>query len=241
MKERGYRTVGVQSNKWLKAEFGFDRYVPVRGLVSSDRVTQTAIQALTLARQEGTPLFLFLHYYDAHSDFRANVNNRRPYFVPPGFEPVVPQDPDYVCKGSLCATEFLIAANRAGEGVDTRKLEAIESLYAAGVRFVDSQVGELLKALKSLGLYDEALILVTADHGEGFMEHGQFLHDQTYEETTRVPLVIKFPENRHAGEQRQGPFALMDLMPTVIDSVGAPVPAYRPGQSLLESRRLSSG
>jgi len=109
----------------------------------------------------------------------------------------------------------------------------VSRLYDGEVSYLDTQVGELFAALKRWGLYDEALIVFTADHGEEFFEHGGWGHGATlYEEQLRVPLIIKYPGNRYAGTIDEGLARSLDIAPTVLDVVGLPVPAAMQGVSL---------
>jgi arylsulfatase A-like enzyme len=99
--------------------------------------------------------------------------------------------------------------------------EAMLELYRAMVRFSDRHLGSLMGELKRRQLYDQALIVVCADHGESFGEHRQFAHSgEPFDEQVHVPLVIKFPAGRHAGKRHPGLVELVDLLPTVLDLAG---------------------
>lgn len=96
------------------------------------------------------------------------------------------------------------------------------AMYEENVRFADHLVGRLLDDLRQQQRYDDALIIVTADHGEAFYEHGRFLHtSRLYEEYVHVPLVIKWPSSFTGFEPRvDTPVSLLDLAPTLIDGLG---------------------
>ena len=84
------------------------------------------------------------------------------------------------------------------------------------------KVGELFDELRDLGLYDRSLIVVTSDHGDGFMEHGFISHSTTpYEELVRVPLVVKLPGGRFGGRVVEEQVRLADVMPTILETAGA--------------------
>jgi arylsulfatase A-like enzyme len=103
--------------------------------------------------------------------------------------------------------------------IEKRDLECVVSLYDGGIAYTDNAIGRLLDELRQLGIYDDTLIIITADHGEGFMEHGRVLHSQPYRELTRVPLIMKLPgSKRHARIEEM--IGLIDLMPTILDIVG---------------------
>ncbi|MEE8424732.1 MAG: sulfatase-like hydrolase/transferase [Elusimicrobiota bacterium] len=111
--------------------------------------------------------------------------------------------------------------------------------YDGEIAYTDSQIGLLLDALKGRGLYDDALIIVTADHGESLGEHGETTHSVfIYEATQHVPLLIKFPHSKYAGAKVAELVRHVDLLPTVLDvvrvrSVPKIVRAGLPGVSLL--------
>ncbi len=234
--EQGYRTVGVYSSEWLKAKFGFgrgfDQYWPVDGLTVGSQIRERVIKVLRQQVDSKDPLFLFLHYYDVHSDWAGGHNNRLPYFTPPDFGDSPLVDPESFCVESDCATSFLLRLNRTKQPLAEGEMEKLKELYAAGVEYLDFELGRVLNDLRLAGLYDDALIIITADHGEEFREHGMFLHDRTYEETLRVPLLIKFPGNRRGGLKADGLFDLSDLLPTILESAGVTGPEYIQGRSL---------
>ena len=104
----------------------------------------------------------------------------------------------------------------------------------------DAALGKLLSALRSRKLFDDAIIVVTADHGEslgsqGEKGHGIFLYD----ETIRVPLLIKLPQNQMAGKPVKGRVRLVDVAPSILEAAGVPVPSQMQGQSLLRIAKNS--
>ncbi|MBM3312400.1 MAG: hypothetical protein FJY80_12940, partial [Candidatus Aminicenantes bacterium] len=102
----------------------------------------------------------------------------------------------------------------------------IIDLYDGEIRYTDDALlGPLLDKLRSLGLYDRTLILVTSDHGEEFFEHGGWTHSWSlYNESLKVPLVVKFPDGRHAGREVEDIVRLTDLVPTVLEVLGIDAP-----------------
>jgi hypothetical protein len=112
----------------------------------------------------------------------------------------------------LGGTEVLRKIAFEGLAIEKRDLECVVSLYDAGIAYTDDAIGRLLDELRRLGIYEDALVILTGDHGEGFMEHGRVLHSQPYRELTRVPLIMKFPgSKRHARIEEM--IGLIDLMP----------------------------
>jgi len=106
--------------------------------------------------------------------------------------------------------------------------------YNGGIAYVDSIVGKLLDYLRSQGLYDNTLIAVAADHGESLGEHGELTHSIfLYDSTIHVPLLLKLPSNRSAGQRVNATASLVDLAPTVLEVLGQTPPTNMQGHSLL--------
>ena len=117
--------------------------------------------------------------------------------------------------------------------------EPYKSRYAAEpydgeIAYMDSAVGKLLRELKTRGLYDGTMIAVMADHGESLGAHGENNHGFfLYDETIRVPLVIKLPQAGAAEKRIENRVELVDVMPTLLQIAGAAVPAEVQGKSLV--------
>ena len=115
-----------------------------------------------------------------------------------------------------------------------------ENLYAGEIAYTDHCVGEVLEKLKALERYEESLIIITADHGEGLGDHGEAGHDFfIYESTVRVPLIVKLP-GRQQPLRIEDRVSLSDVVPTVLGALGRPIPPNIDGEDLSgyqESRR----
>jgi len=106
--------------------------------------------------------------------------------------------------------------------------------YDGEIAYVDSAVGKLLDQLRALGLYDGSLIAVMADHGEALGQHGETTHGIfLYDETIHVPLLFKLPREQSAGSRVDTRAGLVDVLPTILQSVGIDTPAQVQGESLL--------
>lgn len=186
-----------------------------------------------LARPLPEPFFLFVHLDDVHSQ-PTGV----PYAAPAPYG-------DRFCPGALAGYSGCDGAGVCGtlrlqkihEGAldppTAEELEKFRCLYDGAVAFTDGLVGSLREGLESAGVYDDTLFIVTSDHGESLMEHGEFSHYTVYEEVARVPLLVRLPGGRRAGRE-DALVGLADIAPTVRDLVGLPP---QPG---LQGRSLSS-
>ena len=114
------------------------------------------------------------------------------------------------------------------------KAQYSASPYDGEIAYVDSAIGKLLTTLRSRGLYDQTLIVVVADHGEAFGEHGEWSHGLfLYDETIHVPLVIKLPATGSIHSLIEARVGLIDIAPTLLQKVGIVAPAAMQGTSLL--------
>ena len=111
--------------------------------------------------------------------------------------------------------------------------------YEGEVAAADAVVGGLLEHLRTTGVYDRAIVIVTSDHGEGLLDHGEEQHSiLLYREAIQIPLLLKLPDNRRAGETVRAPAQLADIAFTVAELAGAEVPRTLSARSLL---RLEAG
>lgn len=111
-------------------------------------------------------------------------------------------------------------------------LRFADNRYAGEIAYVDYHLGKVIEKLKHLGLYDSAMIIVTADHGEGLGEHAETWHGYfIYHSTTKVPLIVKLPGSRKAARVQQT-VALIDLFPTILSNVGIQTPSKVQGRDL---------
>jgi arylsulfatase A-like enzyme len=119
----------------------------------------------------------------------------------------------------------------------------LQTLYDACILEYDEEViGPIIKKLKALNIYDKTIIIVTADHGEEFYEHGGHSHGTTlYDEVTRVPLIIHVPWIKQAKRVKELT-QTVDILPTLLDLLAIPIPHQAQGKSLigLMSKKKSS-
>ncbi len=155
---------------------------------------------------KGTPFLLFLHYMDPHDPF---------------------MDPNYIEGG--------YARSRMAHPDPDKFEEPMRNAYISDIEHFDQYLGALFDGLKSRGLYDDTLIILTGDHGEEFFEHQGWWHGQTlYDEMTHVPLIIKLPGNAHGGARNPDLARHVDLAPTMLHFAGLKKGAHMPGQTLYD-------
>jgi len=180
-----------------------------------------------LEEHKSEPFFLYVHTVDAHDPYRAPK------------EYVDFFDPGYTGKTN---------GERPHNSPDSfwwsktdRDRQHARAIYDGCVRFNDEHFGKLVDELKRLGLYDDTMIIFTADHGEELWDHpgeaeitSGWSHGRTlYEEVIHIPLVVKFPESEYRGLRHSAPVTHIDFLPTICDVAGVGVPQDSPGRSMV--------
>ncbi len=108
-----------------------------------------------------------------------------------------------------------------------------DRLYDGEIAYADSALGHFLAYLKKQGWYEQAMIVVVGDHGEGLGEHREDTHGIfLYDSTTHVPLIVKLPEEREAGRSVDAQVRTTDIMPTILGLLSLAAPARLDGDSL---------
>jgi arylsulfatase A-like enzyme len=224
----GYATLAVVDDAyWISPRFGFDRGFELYHVMP--RVAELEVDWILalLDDLDREPFFLFAHFYDAHSD-----RQQLPYESDPADQEAFAgwYDGDFDgCDEQLCASELLLAMGQRGEVLAGADREYLSSLYDAGVRTLDRQLGRLFRGLEQRGLFERSAILVTSDHGEEFFEHGRALHGQNFAECLRVPFILR-PPGGQAG-RCDAVASLVDVAPTLLDYCGS-TPEITQGVSL---------
>jgi arylsulfatase len=253
--EIGYTCIGLQSNANAGRHFGFDRGFDVfvgparpgppppdaasspgsRTVREEDLARRSAPQPRSSERTLRTlvgmadglkePFFLFIQTVDPHD----------PYDPPEGFRDLATGHTIPGLSGKEALTRLLTLPGDKIRSRQARRLRKhLRALYDCEIRHNDYYFGQTLEFLRHRGLYDNTVVVLTADHGEAFREHGyDVYHSAFYENTIRVPLILKPPTSR--GEVRvDEPVQHIDLVPTLLEMVGLDSPGL-PGRSLLAS------
>ena len=106
------------------------------------------------------------------------------------------------------------------------------SQYDGGIAYADAQIGKVVEWLKQYNAYDNTMIVVTSDHGEAFGERNHIGHaNSAYQNLLHVPLLIKYPHGGHRGAESH-PVSLIDVAPTILSTLGVPVPQTMQGRNL---------
>lgn len=138
-------------------------------------------------------------------------------------------DPDYT--GTIDGSEPTLEPLRTA-APPPRDAAHVAALYDRGIAYADYWIGHLIDELKRRGLYDQTVLVVTADHGEELFDHGRLDHSRTfYDEIMRVPLIVRAP-GRGIGATSQTQVGLIDVMPTLLDLLGVPYTGTMQGKSL---------
>jgi arylsulfatase A-like enzyme len=217
--------------------------------VGSARMTPPAETIFNKARcwldhDPGRPFFMFIHLMDVHA----------PYLPPNGYADMFGRSPEGVSSDIklnrkanalvLGKSEMFFDLVEAGEfdkmdemnitgaEIGAADLKRLIELYDGSIAYADSQIGKFMDDLSARGILDNTLVIVTADHGEGFLDHGRLFHsgDLVYDELMRVPLIMRYPKVIPPGTSIDEQVRLIDVMPTVLEVTGA-YDADAPGSS----------
>ena len=221
--ERGWSTGASIANSVIYGEEsafdpGFDVFAGLHGegdqrskLVGADVVVDSALAFLKSRR--GLPTFLYVHTMDPHV----------PYAPPEPFDRMFEPHPAEGHPAQDPRTDYKEPLDR----------ERMIAQYDGDVAFGDREFGRFVRELKQDGLYDGALVVFLADHGEEFLDHGLWLHGRSlFDELIRVPLVVKFPGSEWKGRRVAEQVQLVDVLPTVLESAKLPLPSDLAGRPL---------
>jgi arylsulfatase A-like enzyme len=227
----GYRTASVVTNGMVSARFGFDQgydhFVRLKEQHAknpeihqlSDRLNEVFVEWLD-GVDGNRPFFAYLHATDPHAPYLPRSPYRETFALDSHFE-----------WGHHGFIEQLTQRRIATEEEHVRSLTA---LYEAEIAYNDAQFRVLLNSLRERGLERSTIVVLTADHGEEFHDHGRWQHGFTlYEEQLHVPLVMRLPSTSPIGRKRSDPVQHIDLMPTLLHVAGVGPPAGLAGTVLI--------
>lgn len=191
----------------------------------AETISNNLIDLVENDDQIDEPFFAWLHYMDVHYPFQP------------------PSDAMAELSGPSLSNRRIVNLNgkmheRPGEMTD-EDIKDLIALYDAEIRYTDHQIGRVLDTLEEHGRLDNTIVVITADHGEAFGEHGRFgHHPYPYEELVRVPLIIAGPGIDSTTVDQQ--VSLVDLAPTILDLLDVTVPDAMEGRSFAPVLRGNS-
>ena len=225
LRAAGYRTAcfsATPNNSSAKGfDQGYDQFVELWREVSQARARQPhyvtdRVTEWLRTLDEDRPLHLQVHYIPPHG----------PYVPEPRFDRFTDPSYDGACQGVFkTLTALEVGDLDPGQGC----LEEVIGLYDGNLLNVDHAVGELLEALQRRERWRDTVLLITADHGEAFLEHGRMHHNSTvFDEMLRVPFILRVPDWIDAGTVDLGRMVtLADIVPTMLAAA-----ALRPSSRL---------
>ncbi|MFH1618830.1 MAG: sulfatase [bacterium] len=234
LKQAGYKTALFSGGVYLLPEWGltkgFDDYTNIFSTSAADRVPapfEDNLGAVTgwVKKNSDKPFFLFATIDDLHVPYHSPDPDK----YDPGYEGIV-HDTD------VASVPFARAFNGEEAGYpeymkkkaeefksDPRHLKHLTAHYDAALNSVDARIGDFIKTLKEMGLYEDTVLIISADHGEMLGEKGLINHMQSlYEPVLHVPLIIRDPAvPGSAGKRFKHLVQRIDLMPTIMEMAGA--------------------
>ncbi len=232
LQDAGFATAAFTDGGLVAGSYGFEQGFDV---YDDDRVPEHIDNGFErfaddlhayLHGSAGEDTFVFVHTFDVHGPFEAPDGYAERFRGTPAGRPL--PDASLLAASQLkCQSYFSLE--------QYEDLAAVVDEYDGCVSFVDHEIGRLLDLLEAEGRLDDALFIVTSDHGEELLENGILLgHGKNIaEEVNRVPLLMKLPGNRHGGTRIEQVVESVDIAPTVLRALGIDVPEAYDGQDLV--------
>lgn len=168
-------------------------------------------------RERGTPFFMSLNFWGPHAPYQATeefFDLYRDVEIPPW------PNADWPAWNIPGPHQVKLAPR--GEQMRWEDWETMLRFYYARMTMIDSQIGRLRDWLEAEGLLENTVLIFTADHGETIGSHGGLMDKgwHHFEETHRIPFLVRMPDGSGAGERRREFVSLADIYPTVLDLAG---------------------
>ncbi len=228
----GFHTIGLHFPGWLDPSYGFARGFNHYESHQNAEEAEEHMRAALAARPKDASLLLFVHLFDVHN---GPLSKEKSLYDPPApFDTAfLPGAREQMPDGSAKDIWY-----KDGSVVSPAEHAAIVALYDGGIRYVDSKIGQWIEIWKAEGIFEDALFILTSDHGEGLFQRGDRYggHGEYYEEGLVVPLMMRFPNMRFGGERVTQAVSHIDLVPTILDALDLPPASDLPGYSLLAGR-----
>jgi arylsulfatase A-like enzyme len=215
LQENGFYTFGLFNNIQLAEERhfnqGFEKYAVVTS--PDEKVLAEAKQLLNEAA--GQRFFGWIHFISPHSPYEYREMSSQ-------------------LAGLEDEGRYAMTTGGDFDVANEQELTRVRNLYDGEIYFGDDLFRQLMEHVESLGLMDNTVIIVTSDHGEEFMEHGQLQHNAVYEELVRIPLMIRHPGLKESA-RTDVPYVNVDLLPTIAAMAGIEPPGNIDGIDLFHA------
>lgn len=175
-----------------------------------------------IKKHNGKKFFLYMHYSDLHT----------PYSPPKPFNEMF--DPGYMGGSIFDDWDNKKKEIIFGRNLQKEKIHHAIAQYDGLIKFIDAQLGRIISCLEGLRLKDNTIMVITADHGEGFGEHGLYFQHTLclYEEGIKIPLIIRSPTLKRP-KKIETQVSSIDIMPTILDILGIQLIEEVDGKSLV--------
>lgn len=210
---------GVHVGRWHhhlgyddEAHFRARQYLRARGVLQRERPSETG--------EPRRPFFLCVSYHHPHDPFWPPQDLWDLYA---DAEIAVPPFPEHMDATFSAMDRWLNAQHgvaRYPELRDPDSLRRVRRAYYAMVTYIDRKVGELVATLQEAGLWDDTVVMFASDHGDMLGEKGMVQKRSFYEYSSRVPLIVRFPDGAHGGTTCAESVSLVDVLPTLLDLAG---------------------
>ena len=193
--------------------------------IEASHINKMIKDFISSVKNEGKPFFLWVHYMDIHSPYfpRENRDKGQPLSFAEFVSAWLPGYLEYESKGAF--RKFI-----------QPYFKMMNDFYDQGVRYLDGEISDLFSFLKKENAYQDAIICLTSDHGEEFLEHGEGFHNpKLYNELLQVPLLIKIPNEKNQKIERK--VSQIDLPSTLCELAGIALPSSFKGKNLFTNRR----
>jgi len=204
LRDRGLATAAIVNNPFLRPRFGLARGFDSYDYKAHRNAAEVVDLALSwIAEQGERPYFLFAQFMDPHLPYRPPAAARG-RFADEGHAPMPP----------------LKRIRRRIADITPADRQLYQDLYDEEIAYLDAALAPLFATLENDLQAGRLLVVITADHGEEFFDHGGFEHGHTmYQELLHVPLLVRGPEVEAL--RHDEPVSVVDLMPTLLDALGA--------------------
>ncbi len=221
----GYCLPNVGVTKWTMF-LGHDEETQFRAL--------EYLHSKRVGRYEGNkePFFLCVSFHCPHDPFKVTQELWDLY---EGDEIQIPEYPANM-EETYSAMDRRLNAYHGTDQIDIKdpqSLTALRRSYYGLVTYIDRKVGELLDTLENLELRDNTIVIFTSDHGDMLAEKNMVQKRSFYEFSSRVPMILNFPDGWAAGKKCPQPVSLIDLAPTILQLAGIDEWLPMDGRSLL--------